>query len=206
MDLVVQDVRIGGKPVVMNVHHLVEALADELVDGELGDALRDRVHVGDLVRGVHDEDRVPDAVQDGEEPELALLETVFHFVPEDSELDGRFQLFLVDRLDDVSRRVRGEGPLQRGAVGRRGDEDDRYAVYVVDLAGRVNTVELPAEDDVHQHHVGVYLDYLVERFFAGRHGLDDAVSQVADKFSEQQYGCLVVFNQENLMAHRTYLT
>jgi len=91
-----------------------------------------KVMLPELIGG---DNPLTDALEDGRQPGLALLQLISILVLVEGHFDDRHQLFLLDRFEGIADRLGQLGPLKGVFIGVGGQVDNREAELIADLLG-----------------------------------------------------------------------
>ena len=159
-----------------------------------GNPLGHRVHEAYVELRVCRHDTVVDGVEDGRKKPLLLAELAIYGVFVERYVDGRVELALLERLEDVSEGLDFLGALEGLLVGIGGEENDGNAVLVANLAGGLDPVHGTSEHDVHEDDIGLAFLGEADRLHAVGSHAHDRVSEALEPTLQIEGDYLLVLN------------
>ena len=134
-----------------------------------------RIQEGNATDGIGGHDGVADASQRGCPALLALAQLALGLVLVQRHLDVRFQLALIERLEDKAERFGNFGAIDGRPIGVGGQVDHRHVAFPADALRRGDAVHLTREANIHQHQARTERGYQRQRLFARCGGAGDGI-------------------------------
>jgi hypothetical protein len=154
---------------VDRAEHALDRLAQDFLRGPAGERLGHRIEEGNPAFGIAGDHGVADAGERDAEPLTLLAHLAVGLVLVERHLDAGPQLALLERLDDVPKRLGQLCAVERGGVRVGGQEHHRQIALAADRLGGGDAVHGAGQAEIHQHQVRRLLADQRDGLFAAGH-------------------------------------
>ena len=106
-----------------------------------------------------------------------LFQSFFHLVFVQGHFDGRMELFLLERFEEIAEGLGDFGPLQGLLIRERGEIDHRFLIGFPDPLGSLDAVEI-LQGDIHKDKMRSEIGDILKSLFPGCGRADHLMAQV----------------------------